>query len=339
MVDPLRGEVFRYSPGGAFLGPTPPELRSAMKNLPSDAGLARISIGPTDGDLLIEASRRFLHLDSDFLPFPSADFTDEPQNEKRGGGPSARLRHLYQWQREQRRGILGLADILPDSPKPKEATYAFITADLSDPSHFQTLKTWHYPTEDAAEDAAPDKQITIDKDFYRIGLPFIATIDTTSYVVVFDHGEMKLWRHSPGDAEFDETPLAASAFAELVRAKNLKAPEHLPHLTDTDRLKPVMEAVEAASMPVGLYSQGRYLYVLYRQPGPNPWHLGIIDPDKPEGLVGSLSLPSHAPHLMAVPGPTWAFIEKGSVEGWQKQAIYGMFTVPSEAINKLRGCS
>ena len=77
---------------------------------------------------------------------------------------------------------------------------------------------------------------------------------------------------------------------------------------------PSAAAWERATAPVGLFGRGGFLYLLARQPRADHstrWTIFQIDPARDQ-MVRSMTLPTHAPHLVVVPGPReWAVIEKG----------------------------
>ena len=93
--------------------------------------------------------------------------------------------------------------------------------------------------------------------------------------------------------------------------------------------------IRATPTPVGLYVQGRYLYLATREPAPlaaTTWRLHRIDPvaDK---LLGSLTLPTTAADLLVLPGDEyWALIEKGPYRAGFVHDTLGMVLIPAATI-------
>jgi len=88
--------------------------------------------------------------------------------------------------------------------------------------------------------------------------------------------------------------------------------------------------IEKSTMAVGLFGQGKFLYLLTRRPeaGATEWSLFQIDPKKPKA-IGEVRLPTSAHHLSVVPGPDyWYLIERGEVKGWGDQQIDTVVRIP-----------
>jgi len=327
LLDPLRSEILRYSAAGAFRGSTPQELRGALEVFPGRISLDHLDVRGNGAETMLEGSGHFVLLDNEQLPAQLADFSAQTTTDRKSGREVA-LGHIYQWQREGSQDLLAVAEIRQQAlgardSGPEEFQYGFVGLSLNDPSRLIKLRSW--PSTSGPGSA---------KTFYRLGMPLLAGSGDASYALIFEDGKMQLLRHEAGNASFDSRPL--ESFSKLASALGLAVPR-LPQLVFPDDAVAVMRAVESATMPVGLYYQGKYLYVLSRRPGSRPWTLSVIDPELDRWL-GSVEVPSGARHLAAVPGATWAFIEKSSLEGWQRQTIYGVLTLPSEAIDSLRGC-
>ena len=93
-------------------------------------------------------------------------------------------------------------------------------------------------------------------------------------------------------------------------------------------------------MAAGLFGQGKYLYLLARQPdklmdpsGKTPaWFLYKISPSNPEHL-GVVRLPTSAKYLSIVVGTDfWYLFERGSVRAWGDQDIKAVVKVPTKWI-------
>lgn len=85
----------------------------------------------------------------------------------------------------------------------------------------------------------------------------------------------------------------------------------------------------------GLHAHGKELFLLYRSPLPTGgarWQLGAVDPDQPARPARILTLPTTAPWINLVAGPTeWALVEKGPVTGQlpAEQKILSVLLLPS----------
>jgi hypothetical protein len=164
-----------------------------------------------------------------------------------------------------------------------------------------------------------------DRLWYRLGFPYLASVDGTAFILDIGGEEFRILKNESGTV--GTVPL--ESFPKAIR----KRPD-LPDFFRPNSLVDVMAAVEALTMPVGLHGWEGSLYILWRRPGieDQDWLLTKVDPEKDE-LIGTVILPSHAHHLLVVPGPRyWALVEKGVVEAWGTQKIESMRLVPSELI-------
>jgi hypothetical protein len=111
--------------------------------------------------------------------------------------------------------------------------------------------------------------------------------------------------------------------------------------------------VERFKLSVGLFSQGPFLYILYREPAANgigtSWTMfRLQDEGGVAKLLGSMELPpeaSQAAHVSVLPGAVnWVIALKSSVHpddtprngGFQK--ISQFLTIPSEVMAFSKGC-
>lgn len=83
-------------------------------------------------------------------------------------------------------------------------------------------------------------------------------------------------------------------------------------------------------MAVGLFGQGKYLYLLGRRFNgeTTEWSLSQIDPKDPDSRhIRQVRLPTAAHHLSVVPGRDyWYFFERGEVKGstGRRMSVIGM---------------
>ena len=98
--------------------------------------------------------------------------------------------------------------------------------------------------------------------------------------------------------------------------------------------------VEAASMAAGLYGQGKHLFLLTRRHagrGSTSWAIHRIDP-MTDTLEATIPLPTQAPHLIVVPGPSeWAFVEQGSWIGMDGKSTRRILFVPAQEFERPGG--
>jgi hypothetical protein len=92
--------------------------------------------------------------------------------------------------------------------------------------------------------------------------------------------------------------------------------------------------IETLRIPVGIYAQGDFIYILTREPRgttrDTKWLLHKIDPAKNQ-FLGSVQLPTSANHLSVVPSPRhWYFFEKGRVEPTAGQSIPSLLAIPTK---------
>ena len=163
-------------------------------------------------------------------------------------------------------------------------------------------------------------------DFYLINNQYIATANGEAYFLAMNK-EARIFRvPQSGPA----TPLEKSVPEEY-----LVVPQpQVPRGEGTARRR--FEELESLHMPVGLYGQGNFLYLLTRDPDAcSPWSLYKIDPlhkvdSHSDRVVGRVPVPSLARHIALVPGDQhWLIIEKGAVEAAGRQKIRALKAIPA----------
>lgn len=162
------------------------------------------------------------------------------------------------------------------------------------------------------------------QDYYLIGHHYLAAIGEEMFFIAMGD-TATLYEYSKGPA-----PRKLNAIPQ----KFTKVPE-LPIATGKSSLKPKFDKLEISTVVTGLYAQGRFLYLLTREPnnGATQWHLHQIDPAL-DRLIGSTLLPTHASHLTVVPSPnTWYFFEKSSLDNRGRQSIKSLLEIPTSWIN------
>lgn len=162
------------------------------------------------------------------------------------------------------------------------------------------------------------------RKFYLLGNPFLATVDGTAYFLRMDRLTTIL------EVQMDEKLRQLGSFQYGIGSISLPAQGGLRSASA------VFHALEAADIPVGLYGQGKFLYVLSRRPdrGGTQWTLIKIDP-KRDRIIARIALPSSANHLAVVPGPKhWAFLEKGPVEALGIQVLSSVLLLPTASLQE-----
>jgi len=166
-------------------------------------------------------------------------------------------------------------------------------------------------------------------DFYLFGFPYFASNDDGLFFLKMEaKGRASIVRVKDGkDGRSYEEEQAG--FPEEFRA--------VPAL-DRDSLGDIdaatlFQKIENSKMAVGLFGQGKFLYLLTRQPdfqgGGTEWLMHKIDPSRPKDIE-SVRLPTAKDFLSVAIGPRyWYFFERGPVRAWGVQDIKSVLSLPS----------
>lgn len=297
LVDALNYSVLRYSDLGESLGPVGDPLRSTLRHV-----LPVFGKSWRDGLILDENSEGFLILDSKLRP------TTERSAVVKSVGGSLTLNGLWQWEPVGEE-IFGFGDV--NGPSADEWHAAFVRFPIRDPRQFSVLKT--------VEMDDPERMT-----YFRTGYPNIAAIGSTAYILSMSQGTV-LYKNEPASKELEVLP----AFPRQERPR-------WPVFDKRSDYVELMKSIEDTSAPVGLYSSGNSLFVLFhvapRSAGSAlHWVLRGVDPST-GGFIGRpVELPTKANHLTVIPGPKyWAFVEKGPVKAWAAQDASKVLLIPSE---------
>jgi hypothetical protein len=190
--------------------------------------------------------------------------------------------------------------------------YGFFHAPQSNPSRFTFLKEW------------------TDVDYYLLGHKYLTGLGNAEYAVLMASGK---------PASIVNLSAGGKAPVGSIPAPYRNTPKLNNETTGPASQEALFKTIEGFSIPVGLYGQDNYLYLLTREPGKERgktvWRLFQIDPaskQEPRGVV----LPTDAHHLTVVnSADKWYFIEKGPVLPLGKQEIASMFTIPNSSIRAL----
>lgn len=184
---------------------------------------------------------------------------------------------------------------------------------------------------------------------YRLGYHYLAASGDIGYALLGESNGTRLVaslkQGLPGGGKED-------SLVE-VRLDKPEALGHIPPLPPfktADDVAPLMRAVEASEMPVGLYAWGEdTLYLLKRSPlskGRTQWSLLQIKVDWHGGVRGGvvmakigdeIVLPLKASNVTVIPGPEkWAFIERGPIRSYFDETTNAIKFIPTSAIVKMR---
>lgn len=297
IVDSLRKKILRYSRDGRELGNLPGAL-AELNNLSPQilwSSNGKLVAESQGGDLIV--------LDQGYASMTRVDIhlKNLPTTTKL---KSAHIGALSQWE-PVGNNILAFSTLT--GPKKNDYSLGVITFPANRPEAFKNLLPMKY-----------DESLST---FYRLGHHYLTSLDGVGYIVLMD-SKVSVQRVRGDRLEYvgklpsqiDLSPLLPS----------FEAPDDLPL---------IMKAVEASTMPTGLYGWEHSLYLLWRKPegATTLWFLTRIYPEKlPERTI---SIRTSANHLTVIPGPdAWAFVEKGPVRSWGEQTIDSISLVPAERI-------
>lgn len=167
-------------------------------------------------------------------------------------------------------------------------------------------------------------EATEDNDLYLLGFPYFAANDDGLFFVRMVGDRAALMRVREGTTPALEE---LSAFPEDFRTVPKLGPNLGPSTT-----APRFAQIEKQTMIVGLFGQGKFLYLLAREPDAGQgqqWFLFQINPAEPKPR-GRVRLPTTANHLSVAVGPDyWYLFERGGVRGWGDQDIKTVVRVPT----------
>lgn len=230
-------------------------------------------------------------------------------------GPRGEVATLYDWTLAGDH-IVAFSDVklggAAASGQP-EWTSAFVKIPLAAPQNFEILR-----------------RVGLDdpeRGYYLLGLRLLTSVGGDAYLL-----------------SMGRTPQLGRVAANGGAGLALSAPAALdgvavPALEPTDGFRKesvvdLFRRLEQAAIPAGLYGWGGSLWLLGRAPAGDEatrWTVTRVDPASGES-GGTVVLPTTAPHVTVVPGePYWAIIEKGHVEGFGKQEVFGALLVSGAA--------
>lgn len=165
------------------------------------------------------------------------------------------------------------------------------------------------------------------RSFYTNSQSFLAASGETGWVLTLEP--------RPHLIEID-LPTGTSRRLPLPAA--LAPRVELPPAQGLDTLVDQQAALATTHRPAGLYVHDGVLYVLSRHPqSESPWRLTTYDPVQGRALSATI-LPTRAAHLVVVPGEMWAVVEKGPVEGFGRQNVFGVVLLPASQLTGGTAC-
>lgn len=163
-------------------------------------------------------------------------------------------------------------------------------------------------------------------DYYLIGHKYLALSGGNGYAILMS---------STADlVEFTGLKSGPPVTLDLLPKKYRHVPELQP--TSLGQEQGPFHEIEGSTIPVGLYAQDSFLYLLTREPNPHGggtlWLIHQIDPWHRQ-LVGKMQIPTRANHLTIVnTDKDWYIFEKGAVEASGAQEIKSMLIIPNTLI-------
>ncbi len=166
-----------------------------------------------------------------------------------------------------------------------------------------------------------------DVEYYLLGHQYLASLNGHEYAVLMS-GKASIIEFLP-DGSQRNLEVIPDSYRQV---NKLETDTSRPHAEED-----LFREIEKMSIPVGLYGQDGFLYLLTRERNPKPrsgtlWQLFPIDPEHLE-VSRPLQIPTTANHLTVVNSEdNWYFIEKGPVQEDGSQDIGKMLIIPNASI-------
>lgn len=164
-------------------------------------------------------------------------------------------------------------------------------------------------------------------DLFLIGHNYLAGVGNTGYYVSMADEAAIYEIPALAGAKPRKLSVFPQGYTEVPEIRNVS--------TGASSDEALYREIQSFKIPVGLYAQGRLLYLLTRerqQDDTTLWLLHQIDPVREVILGKPIPLPTKAAHLTVVPGSTWTFFEKGPVDSLGQQRIASMLLIPAASI-------
>lgn len=296
LVDVLRDQVRRYDKNGRFDGALDDHFaKSRGQKLPV------LVQGAADGSVWIEyEDGNLFKLNSQLQPESVVKLTGAE-------GPQGSVIALFWWVPLGSSELLAFGQIDVGG----EVWGAVLQIPVEVPGNFKVL-------ERVAIDSPAHR-------FFLTGQSFLASVEGKPYYMIMDEIP---YLAKPDGGRLIPVRLTKSG------SQPLKRPE-LPQRVTMETTKVLFDRLEQASAPAGIYGWKDSLYVLMRRPGNRGtvWSLLKINPSNNQ-VIWNRTIDTSASHLVVIPGEkSWAFVEKGPVEGPGRQKVLSFLRVPAQAFS------
>jgi hypothetical protein len=306
LLDNTARTILRYTPEGAALGEVSPAIRPYLKrSFP-------LQMRSSEGGFVLQVDgNRFEQINGSLsqrrIPVANAASVSR----------TPVFDNYFQWtlvSGNQGEDVVAIADVKLGERKWWSGVVRF---PLAHPSDVELIQ----PIDD------------LERVFYRITYPYVATVGNAAYVLRMDN-QMGLYRVEKKNGKSSLTLM--HSFEEIY--PHPADSPRLPMFRQPDDFAVVMQRVERSRMPAGLYTGWNGdLYILSREPqgAATRWSLSRIDPEGDEYL-GTAPLSSiQANHLTLIPGPEkWAGLERGPVKGLTLQSVKDIVMIPTARIER-----
>lgn len=169
----------------------------------------------------------------------------------------------------------------------------------------------------------------VETDYYLLGHSYLTGLNGDQYAVLMSTNRSVILRFSRDGSQQS---------LNVMPDRYQRAPEIKNMATGPSSEAAMFKEIEGLTMPVGLFGQNGFLYLLTREPmadGKTRWYLFRIDP---EGVqpTREMKLPTTANHLTVLnTNRNWYIFEEGPVQSLGQQKIGAMLIIPDSAIRAL----
>lgn len=169
-------------------------------------------------------------------------------------------------------------------------------------------------------------------DYYLLGHKYLAGLGDDAYFVLMDKQASIFQIPADGKGHLREL--------SVFPAKYRTIPPLATQSTGPSSDEALYREIEGLTIPVGLYGQDGFLYLLTREPAQNSgtnWYLHKIKIDpKGDQLVGKVKLPTSSHHVTVVPSEgRWFIFERGIVDSIGSQEIPSIVSIATTAVRSL----
>lgn len=166
-------------------------------------------------------------------------------------------------------------------------------------------------------------------DYYLLGHHYLTGLGEDQYAVLMSSSKPVILRFAQDGSQQS---------LDMIPADYRRAPEIHNMATGPSSEAAMYQEIEGMSLPVGLFGQDGFLYLLTREPesdGKTRWFLFRMDP---KGIqpTRKMALPTTANHLKVLnTSENWYIFEEGPAHGLGERTIASMLIIPNDAIQSL----